>query len=45
MKYEYKNAKTKFRKCAAISIEELDDRMKCRELNTELAMIGGYVGY
>ena len=45
MRYEYKDAKTKFRKCAAISIEELDDRMKYIELHTELSMIGGYVGY
>lgn len=45
MRYEYENAKIRFRKCAAISIEELDDRMKQRELHTELSMIGGYVGY
>lgn len=45
MRYEYKDAKTKFRKCAAIGLEDLNDRRKILELNTELAMIGGYVGY
>lgn len=45
MKYKYKDAKTKFRKCAAIGLQELNDSAKNREVVTELAMLSGYVGY
>ena len=45
MRYNYKDAKARFRKCAAIGLQELSDKSKNKEIVTELAMISGYIGY
>lgn len=45
MKYDYKGAKVKFRKAVAIGLTELSDKVRNKELVTELAMNSGYVGY
>lgn len=45
MRYQYKDAKTRIRKAAAIGLSELSDSLKRRELVTELSMISGYIGY
>lgn len=46
MKYHYKEARTKGRRAAIISLAEVnDDKLRAKELVTELAMITGYVGF
>lgn len=45
MQYHYKEARVRFRKGAAVALEELSDKRKKKELVTELAMISGYVGF
>ena len=40
------NGKRKIREAAAISLQELNEnKERIRELNTELFMIGGYIGF